>query len=60
MEQNNSTYRQLLARINEAQDKATLNKLDARITRHYNAGTISATELKRLDVRIMERLAQAS
>lgn len=56
--QSPTNYQSLLDRINRASDADMLAKLEERITRHYNAGTISASELKRLDVRIMERLAR--
>lgn len=51
-------FQTLLDRINAAKDAECLNRLDKRITAHYNLGTISARELKRLDVRIMERIAK--
>jgi hypothetical protein len=51
------TVQILLNRINEANDAASLRNLETTITRQHDAGTITAPELMRLDVRIMERLA---
>ncbi len=51
------TYRALLQRIKAAPHVKALNALDHSIDRHYNAGTITARELARLDTKIMERIA---
>jgi len=48
------TFRKL---IKQASGKDELLALDKRIERHYNNGTLSAKGFMRLDVRIMERLA---
>lgn len=46
----------LLKRINGAKNIEDLKECEAQITRHYDAGTITAKELMRLDVKIMERM----
>ena len=52
-----TTAQMLRQRINAAPDAETLRRMETLVTRHYDNGTITATELSRLDVRIMERLA---
>jgi hypothetical protein len=52
-----NTYATLAARIRAAQDHAALARCEAQYTRHYDAGTIPAAELSRLDVLAMERRA---
>jgi len=47
----------LLDRIKDARSSADLRELDRKITRHYVNGTITETQLARLDVKIMEKLA---
>lgn len=39
-------------------DKAELEKLDARLIRHYQAGTIRTAEYAALDIMIFDRLVQ--
>ncbi len=50
-------YRELAKRIRAAGDSATLYRLENSSTRLYVAGLLTAKELGRLDVLIMERLA---
>ena len=50
-------YRELAKRIRAAKDSATLYRLEKSSTRLYVAGLLTARELGRLDVLIMERLA---
>ncbi len=52
-------YKTLLNRIKSA-NRAELERLESRITRHYEAGTITASELSRLDGKIMHKLAVLS
>lgn len=53
-----STYSALAARIRAAGDRAALARCEAQYTRHYNAGTITASELSRLDTLAMGRGAE--
>lgn len=48
----------LSARIKEAKSKEELQMREGQILRHYNNRTINATQLRRLDVMIMERYAR--
>ena len=50
------TEKELSRRIKIAA-KSDLQILEDKITRHYNIGTLSSNGLKRLDVKIMEKLA---
>lgn len=50
-----TTYATLSNRIRSAETRQELAKREEQITRHYNAGTITAREFSRLDVKIMER-----
>lgn len=51
-------YSILRRRINLATIKDELMSLETVITRHYDNHTLTPRELARLDVRIMERLAE--
>jgi hypothetical protein len=51
-----TTYAALSDRIRSATTREELTAKEAQITRHYHAGTITATELSRLDGIIMERI----
>jgi hypothetical protein len=50
-----TTSQTLAQMIREATTRAELDALDARCTRHYNLGTISANELAKLDGMICEK-----
>jgi hypothetical protein len=50
-----TTYATLSHRIRTAETRQDLAKREEQITRHYNAGTITAAELSRLDGKIMDR-----
>lgn len=50
-----TTYTALSNRIRAAETRQELAKREEQITRHYNAGTITAAELSRLDGKIMGR-----
>jgi hypothetical protein len=50
-------YEALLERIKSANTEAELIYRENQITRHYNNGTISVSELSRLDRKIMDKLA---
>ncbi len=52
-----TNYQALLERIKSANTKTELIHRENQITRHYNAGTISVSELSRLDTKIMVKLA---
>lgn len=51
-----TTYTELSHRIRTAKTRQELARREEQITRHYNAGTITASELSRLDGIIMERI----
>ena len=51
-----TNYTALLNRIRAAETRKELAKWDKQITRHYNAGTITAREFSRLDREISERV----
>jgi hypothetical protein len=51
-----TTYTALANRIRAAETRQELAKREEQITRHFNAGTITAAELSRLDGKIMERM----
>lgn len=53
-----TTAHTLAARIRDAKDRPALAKCQRQIDRHYSAGTITAEQYGRLDVRIMEELAK--
>lgn len=50
-----TTYTALSNRIRAAESRQELAKREEQITRHYNAGTITAAELSSLDGKIMDR-----
>lgn len=50
-------FRTLAKRIRSAKDSGTLYRLENSSTRLYVAGLLTAKELGRIDVLIMERLA---
>jgi len=52
-----TTSQTLAHMIRKATTRAELDALDARCTRHYNNGTITANELARLDCMIMDKIA---
>lgn len=52
-----TTYTSLSNRIRAAETRQDLAKREEQITRHYHAGTITAAELSRLDVKIMEKMS---
>jgi hypothetical protein len=52
-----STYSVLSERIRRANMQELL-QMERKITRHYEAGTITASQLGRLDVLLMETLAK--
>jgi hypothetical protein len=52
-----TTFAALSQRIRAAVSTADLKALEKRCDRHYAAGTITPSELSRLDVLIMERIA---
>jgi hypothetical protein len=52
------TFRELSSRIRLAKDSMKLDIMGDRITRHYNNGTITASQLSRLDGMIQKRLAE--
>ena len=51
-----TTYTALANRIRAAETRQELAKRGEQIARHFNAGTITASELSRLDGKIMERI----
>ena len=51
-----TTYTALANRIRAAETRQELAKRGEQIARHFNAGTITAAELSRLDGKIMERI----
>ena len=51
-----TTYTALSKRIRSATTRQELAKREEQIVRHYNAGTITAAELSRLDGIIMDRI----
>ena len=51
-----TTYAALSQRIRTAETQQELAKREEQITRHFNAGTITASELSRLDGKIMDRV----
>lgn len=53
-----SNYSVALSRIKQATNKAELDRCETQITRLYKARVITASELSRLDVTIMEQLAR--
>lgn len=50
-----TTYAALSNRIRTAESRQELAKREEQITRHYNAGTITAAEFSRLDGKIADR-----
>lgn len=44
--------------IRKANTLIELNNLELRITRHYQAGTLSASDFGKLDVKIMEKIGE--
>lgn len=52
-----NTFQALSGRIKAATTRQELSQREAQITRHYDAGTIDAKELRKLDVLIMQRVA---
>jgi hypothetical protein len=52
-----TNYQALLERIKSAKTKGELIYRECQVTKHYNAGTISVSELTRLDAKIMGKLA---
>lgn len=52
-----TTYAALSNRIRTAETCQDLTKREEKITRHCHAGTITAAELSRLDVKIMEKMS---
>ncbi len=57
-ETTSETFRELSSRIKMARDTMKLDIMEARITRHYNNGTITVSQLSRLDGMIQKRLAE--
>lgn len=53
-----STYRHLSNLVGTGKTKEQLLHLEKRVTRLYDNGLISATDLSRLDVKIMEKIAR--
>ena len=53
----NTTLIEMQAHIDFASTKPELNKLEELSERLYNMGLLTPSELGRLDVRIMEKLA---
>ena len=51
-----TTYTALSNRIRSAETRQQLANLEEKCERHYNAGTITAAELSRLDRIIMNRI----
>lgn len=51
------TARILAARVKQADTAESLREMEKQVTRHYDNGTISAAQLAKLDVSIMEKLA---
>ena len=50
-----TTYAALSNRIRAAETRQELAKREEQITRHFNAGTITAAEFSRLDGKIVDR-----
>jgi hypothetical protein len=50
-----TTYTALSNRIRAAETRQELAKREEQITRHFNAGTITAAEFSRLDGKIVDR-----
>lgn len=53
-----TTYKALSQRIRAATSREELAAREVQCVKHYEAGTITATELARLDCMIMERIAK--
>jgi hypothetical protein len=52
-----TNYQAFLERIKSATTQGELASRENQVTRHFNNGTITVSELTRLDVKIMEKLA---
>ena len=50
-----TTFQELSQIIRTAETRAELDRQETQCERHYQAGTITAREFSRLDVKIMER-----
>lgn len=50
-----SEYKAFIKRINVASTMEQLNELDEKIDKIYNAGCMSANELSRLDIKILNK-----
>lgn len=53
------TYKALSDQVKAARSIPSLISLEKRLERHYNNGTITARELQRLDLMVMDRLSKA-
>ena len=51
-------YQALRERLALANDKQALDRLEQQATRIYNADQLTVSQLKRIDVAIMEKLAK--
>jgi hypothetical protein len=54
---NSSEYNSAVLRVNKANTKEELNKLEKSLIRCYNAGVLNEKELSKLDEKIMHKLA---
>jgi len=52
------TYKILIIRIKDTYSKEALEKLADKLDQFYNADLITAKELAKLDVKIMEKIAK--
>jgi hypothetical protein len=50
-------FQTLMQRVKAAGDVPTLRRIETTATRVYNAGCLTPSELRRVDVRIMEKIA---
>jgi hypothetical protein len=50
-------FQTLIQRVKSAKDVPTLRKLETLTTRVYDAGCLTPSELRQVDVRIMEKIA---
>jgi hypothetical protein len=50
-------FQTLMQRVRSAGDVPTLRRIETTATRVYNAGGLTPSELRQVDVRIMEKIA---
>jgi hypothetical protein len=50
-------FQTLMQRVRSAKDVPTLRRIETTSTRVYNAGCLTPSELRQVDVRILEKIA---